>query len=103
MSSPNFPGYLGGGLSVAVNTSSSTPAVIADTPAKSAGDDCLVDNRGAVDAFINLGGATVVATALCVRVPAGQGVIFAKGSATHIAAITASGSTTLVVHVGQGV
>ena len=97
--SRNFPCTLGDGIALAATTTSARVSVSA-VPENLAADDVLIDNRGAVDAYVCAGGATVVATDLCVRVPAGQGVIFAKGRATHVAAKTASGTTSLVLPRG---
>lgn len=101
--SPNFPGYLGAGVAVAV-TSASAVTQIATTPEATAAEDMLIDNRGTVDVYVRAGLPTgLAATVNCVRIPAGAIVPLAKGANnTHLAAICASGTGSLVVHCGEG-
>jgi len=66
-------------------------------------EDIVIDNRGSVDVFVLLGGATAAAsTSLSTRVPVGAIMSFAKGGATHISVAVASGTPNLVVHFGEG-
>lgn len=66
--------------------------------------DVLVDNRGSSDIFVVFGKASPVLTATeaNLRVPAGSMYIFRKNDATHMAAVTASGTSTVYVHKGEG-
>lgn len=65
--------------------------------------DVLIDNPGPADVYVAAGGANVVATTLCVRVPAGSLQPFEKGGASHIAVVCDTGITQrVVVHVGDG-
>lgn len=65
--------------------------------------DVLVDNPGPNDVYVAAGGSDVVATTLCVRVPAGSMQPWEKGGASHIAVICAAGLTQrVVVHTGEG-
>lgn len=95
----NFPA-LREGLALAVTGSLAAAPLGAD--AAGAGD-ALVDNRGGADAYVMFGGPTVTAVAAtAVRIPAGAMFAVGKGSATHVAAYC-GGSTTLVIHLGEGV
>lgn len=100
--SKNFRGYGDDGLLVPVTTASAITALHSNPVVAAQAADALVDNRGTADACIRFGGAEETATDLCVRVPAGAMLAFAKGNATHIAAKTAAGTTNLVVHIGEG-
>lgn len=63
----------------------------------------LVQNTGAVTAYVRFGISTVVATTSDYPVLAGQSIAFSVGSGTYMAAITASGSAALLVTTGSGV
>lgn len=60
-----------------------------------------VYNDGTVEAFVKAGDGTVVATTFDIPVPAGLGISF-YATGTNVAAITASGTTTLRVFQGNG-
>lgn len=65
--------------------------------------DVMIDNRGAVDAYIRFGDASVtVAAATGMRVPPGAMFIFGKSASTHVAVAVNSGAPSLVVHLGEG-
>ena len=100
--SKNFRGYGDDGVLVPVTAASATTPLHTNPNMARAAQDVLVDNRGTADAYIRVGDDTVSASTLCVRVPAGAVLAFSKGQFTHIAAITASGTTSLVVHLGEG-
>lgn len=60
-------------------------------------------NDGSSTAFIAFGSSTVEATATSLPIPSGGVEIFAVNPATtHIAAITASGTTTIYATSGRG-
>jgi len=59
-------------------------------------------NSGAVPAFFNLGNATVNAALTNVPLPAGQTICVAVGSATNLAAITASSTAVLYIIQSEG-
>ncbi|MFZ5719193.1 MAG: hypothetical protein ACOY5Y_06965 [Pseudomonadota bacterium] len=66
------------------------------------GDNVLLRNNGSVDLYFLLGASDVEAAATDFLLPAGHSILVAKGSNTHVAAITASGSTSLSVTTGDG-
>lgn len=66
------------------------------------GDNVLLRNNGSVDLYFLLGASGVEAAATDFLLPAGHSILVAKGANTHVAAITASGSTTLSVTTGDG-
>jgi hypothetical protein len=61
-----------------------------------------VVNDGTATAFIQFGDANVVATTAKMPIRPGASETFTKGSAGYVAAICASGSTTLYVTCGEG-
>lgn len=91
---------------IAVTTSSQSIAL------QGAGMSLLVKNVGGGECFIAIGDSTVTATAGAaatdatdgsLSVPAGEIAIYSiPATATHVAAITASGTTTLRVSRGDG-
>ena len=63
-----------------------------------------VHNAGSVTAFLEFGGAAVAATlAAGMPVPAGAVETFGAQGGTHLAGVTAAGSTELYVTPGDGV
>jgi hypothetical protein len=63
-----------------------------------------LSNAGPADIFFEFGNSVVAAAvASGVRLPAGQTESFTCHAATHIAAITASGTATLYATPGEGV
>lgn len=98
------------GISVAVTTTSGSSSSAA---LPTAGNSIRVVNAGPNDAFISVGSGAQTATApttgagvaTCTAVLAGEDTIFGiPNSATlTIAAITATGTATLYVYVGEGV
>lgn len=84
-------------------TATSTPQALAgDATLVASAQDVMFHNPGPLDIRVRAGGADVVATAQSMLVPANSLQAFAKGSATHIAAITASGSQAFTVWLGEG-
>ena len=61
-----------------------------------------VVNDGAATAFIQFGDSTVASTTTKMPIKAGATETFTKGSSTHVAAITASGTTNLYFTNGEG-
>lgn len=59
-------------------------------------------NKGAEDAFIQFGDENVTATTAKMPITSGATETFTKGSATHMAAVTASGTAILYVTSGEG-
>lgn len=91
------------GTNVAVGTTSSRTQVAPTGDfALLMAEDVMIDNPGPNDVFIQAGGASVVATANSMRVPAGSLQPYAKGTTTHIALICPAGSQNVVIHVGEG-
>lgn len=70
-----------------------------------AGSSVEVQNTGLVMMFIKLGSSTVTAATTDYPVPAGQSKVIGRNPNTdlYIAAITASGTTTLYATTGEGV
>ncbi len=66
------------------------------------GATVMVYNTGSQPAFVAFGGNAVIATTAFDEIPAGGALPFAPGSATYIAAITASGATSLNISGGSG-
>jgi YD repeat-containing protein len=63
-----------------------------------------LSNAGPADVFFEFGNSAVVAAvATGVRLPAGQTESFTCHAATHLAAITASGTATLYATPGEGI
>jgi hypothetical protein len=83
---------------LAVSSSSSNVALPASAPYSTV----YVFNEGTVEAFIALGGNSVVATTTGIAVPAGTGLSLWAGSNTYLAAITASSTTTLRIMQANG-
>jgi len=81
--------------SLSAGTSSSNVAL-------PAGATVVVYNTGSVAAYVKLGGSSVAATTGADVIPAGGWMAFTVGSNTYLAAITASGSTTLNLSGGSG-
>jgi hypothetical protein len=61
-----------------------------------------VVNAGAAMAFIQFGDVNVLSTTAKMPINAGATETFTKGSAGYVAAICASGTTTLYVTCGEG-
>lgn len=61
-----------------------------------------VVNDGTATAFIQFGDSNVTATLAKMPVRGGATETFSKGTATHMAAIVASGTTQLYVTAGEG-
>jgi hypothetical protein len=62
----------------------------------------MLVNTGSVPAYIAIGNSSVVATTSGIPVLPGQPIVLAQGISTNIAAITASGTTSLSVTSGTG-
>jgi hypothetical protein len=91
----------------APNGNYSTPLTVGATSARTAlpsggGSTVAVYNTGANAAFVQLGNASVVATASDDQVAPGGFLCFAVGSNVDIAAIETAGATTLNVSGGSG-
>jgi len=82
-----------------------TPLSVSTTSSRvalPAGTVVVVYNTGAAAAYVQLGGSNVAATTSNDVVPAGGWMAFDPGTNTYLAAITASGTTTLNVSGGSG-
>lgn len=67
------------------------------------GNQLLVKNVGATECFLTVGSSTVEATTANMSVPPGEIAVYTIPiSATHVAAITASSTTTLRLARGEG-
>ena len=103
--------------SFAIPTVNGTVAVTTTSQAialQGAGGALLVKNVGSTECFIAVGSSTVTATAAAaapatdatdgsMSIPAGEiGTYSIPVTATHLAAVTASGTTTLRVSRGEG-
>jgi hypothetical protein len=86
----------------ATSASAATLITTKSTSAELIAHDVMVDNPGPTDVYVAAGGSAVVATLNSVRVPANSLQPYFKGDATHIACITASGSQSILIHVGDG-
>lgn len=91
------------GIPVSVGTSSTlTQIVPAGDQTLLIAADVMIDNPGPNDVFIQAGGASVVATANSMRVPANSVQPYGKGTTTHIAMISPAGSQAVRIHIGDG-
>lgn len=97
----NWPLYGPDGIAVTA-TSSSVATLVATDAARQSATDVMIDNPGPQDVYAKAGDAGAIATLQSVRVPAASLQPFKKGSASHIALRTASGSQAVVIHVGAG-
>lgn len=98
----------GNGIFIGVTGTSGAvqfPALPDDSPST----DVLITNAGSTTAFVTFGTTSPTAViptngtpanGICIL--AGQTVVFCKGDATYIAAITASSTTTLYAYQGYG-
>lgn len=91
----------------AFNPVASTSLAVTSTTARvafpSADASVLIRNTSTADAYLVFGTNTVVATTgTGTLLPAGQAVAYAVGTATNVAAITASGTTSLAITTGTG-
>ncbi len=87
----------GGSYATFSNVGASSSAIALPT-----GATVVVYNTGLVPAYVTLGGSGVAATTGNDVVPAGGWMAFTVGSNTYLAAITASGSTSLNLSGGSG-
>lgn len=84
-------------------TAVSTTTALAGAPERvAAAQDVMFHNPGPLAIRVRAGGAGVVATQLSMLIPPNSLQAFAKGSATHIAAVTNSGSQPFTVWLGEG-
>ena len=90
------------GLTLTATAASSAAALPGDPALVAAAQDVMLWNPGPLPIYVRAGAADVVATQQSMLVPPGTLQPFAKGSATHIAAITAGGSQPFMVWVGEG-
>jgi len=91
----------------AFNPVGSTSLAASSTSARvafpTADPTALIRNTGTTDAYLVFGNGSVVATTgTGTLLPAGQAVAYNVGTATNVAAITASGTTSLAVTTGTG-
>jgi hypothetical protein len=99
--------FSGGGGSNANFTPTGNTAQLSVSPTSASvalppGATVMVYNTGAQPAFVAFGGNAVIATTAFDEIPAGGALPFTPGSATYIAAITASGATSLNISGGSG-
>lgn len=94
----------GGGTTPFTPTGAATLSVSSTSSrvALPSGVTVLLVNNGAADLAFKLGNSTVTAATTDYALPAGRAIVLAAGANTHIAGITASGSTTLQVTAGSG-
>ena len=88
------------GVRLSATTTSSRAQLVGN------GISLILTNPGTVEAYVTCGGASVVATTAHFPVLAGQQTTLSipnDGSVTFVAAITASGSTPIIAHIGYGV
>ena len=98
----NFRAYGDDGTLVAVGGASAVVALPSDA-FSAAAPAIAVYNRGAANAHVKVGNASVAATSLSVLVPAGTVQTFERGVGnTHLAAICPGNTTELVVWLGDG-
>lgn len=97
----NWPIYGPDGQPITA-TATSAAVQIADDARETASQDVMIDNPGPADVYVKAGDAGAVATLNSVRVPAASLQPFRKGTHTHLALRTASGSQAVVVHMGDG-
>jgi hypothetical protein len=98
--SQNFS-ILENGQSFAVTGASS--ALAFPTEAGRYSCDVMIYNPGPAAVYVRAGDANVVATSASMVIPAGVKEVFGKATASHLAAMTASGSQTILVYLGEGV
>lgn len=97
--SPSPVSVIQGYASLAASNSSARVALPVGNPP---GPAITIMNSGAVDAFVRLGGSSVTAATTDVKIKAGSAFSMWIGSNTNLAAITASGSTTIDVWQANG-
>ena len=87
----------------AVSVSATTASGALNLPTAPMPSSVRLHNATSVTVFVQFGGSTVEATTANMPLPAGAVEIFEiGGGATHIAAITASGTGTLYATTGRG-
>lgn len=92
-----------GAFNPVASTSLAATTTTARVAFPSADTSVLIRNTGAADAYLVFGNGSVVATTgTGTLLPAGQAVAYAVGASTNVAAITASGSTSLAITTGTG-
>jgi hypothetical protein len=97
----NFPITADGQALTATAVSAPQPFAGAAERAAAA-QDVLIYNPGPLAIHVRAGAADVVATTASMLVPPNSLQAFAKGSATHIAALSESGSQPYTVWIGEG-
>ena len=104
MSSANFVFQPGLADTVAVSASGTTSNGALNKPTAPAGALTVrIHNGGSVTAFIQFGNsAAVEATTSHMPIPPNGVEVFSVGDATHVAAVTASGTTTVYLTTGYG-
>lgn len=91
----------------AFNPVASTTLAVSNVSARvafpSADTSVLIRNTSTADAYLVFGSGSVVATTgTGTLLPAGQAVAYSVGATTNVAAITASGTTSLAITTGTG-
>ena len=106
---PTNPGRVSGSFSTTVGGFQPTPAyttlsvgATSSRVALPSGTSVVVYNTGSNPAYVALGGSSVTATASNDVIPAGGWMAFTVGSASYLAAIESSGSTSLNLSGGSG-
>lgn len=88
---------------LSVTTSNQLAAAqLLDAVAANRCDEAMVYNSGATLCFVRFGKGTQVGEVLDMPVPPGAYFVLGIGDATHVDAVTASGTTTLLIMLGQG-
>lgn len=89
-----------GQLTLAASTVSAAGALGSSGASSPVATTAVVQNLGSALAYVQLGASNVVATASSVPVQPTQTFVFSIRDATHAAAVTASGVTTVSVTTG---
>lgn len=85
-----------GATSLSVTTSSANVAL------PSTAGNAFISNVGSSTAYIKFGTGSVTAATTDFPIPAGYSVVYSRGQNTHIAAITAASTASLLITTGQG-
>src|SRR3990167_2800188 len=85
------------------NATRSVSTASASVDLGSTDNTALVQNLGSVTAYVAFGSSWVTATTSSTPVAPGMAIAFDAGANTHIAAISASGTTNLAITTGTGI
>lgn len=97
---PNFQPNFGRGQTLSVTTSSVSATTFTTNDVTNT--DLYVYNAGAGIAYARWGNGAQTATASDVPLPPGSVQVFYKGTATDFAAISASGTNSVLIITGKG-